>query len=46
MYAQILIATDGSELAGHALDHGLKLGKALGSRVTIVTVTAELDAAT
>lgn len=39
MYAQILIATDGSELAGHALDHGLKLAKALGSRVTIVTVT-------
>ena len=39
MYAQILIATDGSELAGHALDHGLKLAKALGSQVTIVTVT-------
>jgi nucleotide-binding universal stress UspA family protein len=39
MYAQILIATDGSELAGHALDQGLKLAKALGSRVTIVTVT-------
>ena len=39
MYAQILIATDGSELAGHALDHGLKLAKALGSPVTIVTVT-------
>lgn len=39
MYAQILIATDGSELAAHALDQGLKLAKALGSQVTIVTVT-------
>jgi nucleotide-binding universal stress UspA family protein len=39
MYAQILIATDGSELAGHALDQGLKLAKRLGSAVTVVTVT-------
>ncbi|HEY9010796.1 MAG TPA: universal stress protein [Devosia sp.] len=39
MYAQILIATDGSELASHALTQGLKLAKALGSQVTIVTVT-------
>lgn len=39
MYAQILIATDGSELASHALDQGLKLAKTLGSQVTIVTVT-------
>lgn len=39
MYAHILVATDGSELAGRALDHALGLAKALGSRVTIVTVT-------
>ena len=39
MYAQILIATDGSELAARALDQGLKLAKTLGSKVTIVTVT-------
>lgn len=39
MYAKILIATDGSELAGRALDQGLKLAKTLGSEVTIVTVT-------
>ena len=39
MYAQILIATDGSELAAHALDQGLKLAKTLGSKVTVVTVT-------
>ncbi len=39
MYAHILIATDGSQLAARALDQGLKLAKTLGSKVTIVTVT-------
>jgi nucleotide-binding universal stress UspA family protein len=39
MYAEILIATDGSELAKRALEQGLKLAKALGSHVTIMTVT-------
>ena len=39
MYAHILIATDGSELAARALDQGLKLAKTVGSKVTIVTVT-------
>lgn len=39
MYAQILIATDGSELAAGALDQGLKLARTLGSKVTVVTVT-------
>lgn len=39
MYAHILVATDGSDLAGRALDHALGLAKALGSQVTIVTVT-------
>lgn len=39
VYKQILIATDGSELAGRAVDHGLKLAKALGVPVLIVTVT-------
>ena len=39
MYAKILIATDGSELAGKALEQGLSLARALGSAVTIVTVT-------
>jgi nucleotide-binding universal stress UspA family protein len=38
MYAHILVATDGSELAARALDHALGLAKALGSAVTIVTV--------
>lgn len=39
MYARILIASDGSELADRALDHGLQLTKLAGSEVTIVTVT-------
>lgn len=39
MYAHILVATDGSDLAARALDHALGLAKALGSAVTIVTVT-------
>lgn len=39
MYKHILISTDGSELAQRGVDHGLSLAKALGSKVTIVTVT-------
>lgn len=39
MYSHILVAVDGSDLASRALDHALKLAKALGSQVTIVTVT-------
>lgn len=39
MYARILIATDGSDLADRALDQGLKLAKLAGSEVTVVTVT-------
>ncbi len=39
MYAHILIATDGSDLATRALQHGLGLAKAVGAKVTIATVT-------
>lgn len=39
MYKHILIATDGSELATKALEHGLALAKQHSSRVTVVTVT-------
>lgn len=39
MYKHILIATDGSELAGRGLAHGLALAKAVGARVTVVTAT-------
>ena len=39
MYKEILIATDGSELANRALAHGLELANEVKARVTIVTVT-------
>jgi nucleotide-binding universal stress UspA family protein len=39
MYKKMLIATDGSELAGRALEHGLKLAKLVEAEVTILTVT-------
>lgn len=39
MYKSILIATDGSELAGKAVNAGLQLAKELKSKVSAVTVT-------
>ena len=39
MYKHILIATDGSELAGKAVATGLALAKELGAKVTAVTAT-------
>jgi nucleotide-binding universal stress UspA family protein len=39
MFRNILIATDGSELAERGVAHGLALAKALGARVTVVTAT-------
>lgn len=39
MYTHILIPTDGSELAQKGVDHGLSLARALGSKVTVITVT-------
>jgi nucleotide-binding universal stress UspA family protein len=39
MYQHILIATDGSELAGKAVAHGLDLAKAVNAKVTFVTVS-------
>lgn len=39
MYKNILIATDGSELAGKDVQHGVALAKAIGAKVTAVTVT-------
>jgi nucleotide-binding universal stress UspA family protein len=38
MYHNILIATDGSELAGRAVSHGLDLAKAVGAKVTALIV--------
>ncbi|MBX9776112.1 MAG: universal stress protein [Xanthobacteraceae bacterium] len=39
MYQRILIATDGSKLAGKAVNYGIALAKRLGVPVTAVTVT-------
>lgn len=39
MYRTILVATDGSELAGKAVDHGIKLAKTVGASLLFVTVT-------
>lgn len=44
MFAHILIATDGSELADKAVAHGLALAGALKAKVTAVTVTEPWDA--
>jgi nucleotide-binding universal stress UspA family protein len=38
MYTNILIPTDGSELAGKAVHHGIELAKRLGAKVTALTV--------
>src|SRR5690606_31921849 len=43
MYQNILIATDGSELADRGLEHGMKLVHALGAIVTVLRVTEPLD---
>ncbi len=39
MYKHILIATDGSELADKALEHGLAMAKCDSASISIVTVT-------
>lgn len=46
MYKHILIATDGSDVGQKGLDHGLSLAKALGARITVVTVTEPFPIAT
>ncbi|WP_315924629.1 universal stress protein [Mesorhizobium sp. SP-1A] len=39
MYKHILIATDGSDLAGRGVRHGIALAKALVSKVTVIMAT-------
>ena len=38
MYTNILIPTDGSELAGKAVQHGIAFAKRIGAKVTVLTV--------
>lgn len=42
MYRHILAPTDGSDLAKRGVDHALALAKAIGARVTVITVTERL----
>jgi nucleotide-binding universal stress UspA family protein len=42
MYKNILIATDGSELAGKGVRHGLALAEKLGAKVTVLSVVEPL----
>ena len=44
MYRHILIPTDGSELAEHAVTNGLTLAKSVGAKVTVLMVEDRLDA--
>jgi nucleotide-binding universal stress UspA family protein len=39
MYTNILIATDGSELAGNAVQHGIDLAMRIGAKVTVLTIS-------
>ena len=42
MYANLLLSTDGSDVAREGLEHGMALAKALNAKVTIITVTEPL----
>jgi nucleotide-binding universal stress UspA family protein len=42
MYANILLSTDGSDVASKGVEHGISLAKALNAKVTVVTVTEPL----
>ena len=46
MYRHILISTDGSELAGRGVAHGLALAKSLGAKVSAINVVEPLFAVT
>src|SRR4029450_941749 len=38
MYSNILLSTDGSEVARKGVEHGLALAKALNAKATVITV--------
>ena len=43
MYANILLSTDGSDVARKGVEHGIGLAKALNAKVTVITVTEPLE---
>jgi nucleotide-binding universal stress UspA family protein len=42
MYANILLSTDGSDVARKGVEQGIALAKALNAKVTVITVTESL----
>jgi nucleotide-binding universal stress UspA family protein len=42
MYANILLSTDGSDVARKGVEQGIALAKALNAKVTVITVTEPL----
>ena len=42
MYANILLSTDGSDVARKGVKHGITLAKALNAKATVITVTGPL----
>ena len=42
MYANILLSTDGSDVAKKGVKHGIALAKALNAKVTVIVVTEPL----
>ena len=42
MYTNILLSTDGSDVAREGVKHGIALAKALNAKVTVITVTEPL----
>ena len=42
MYANILMSTDGSDVARKGVEHGIALAKALNAKATVITVTEAL----
>src|SRR6516225_417967 len=42
MYTNILLSTDGSDVARRGVEHGIALAKALNAKVTVITVTEPL----
>ena len=43
MYTNILLSTDGSDVARRGVKHGIALAKALNAKVTVITVTEPLE---
>src|SRR5215475_3508644 len=43
MYANILMSTDGSDVARKGVKHGIALAKALNAKATVITVTEPMD---